>query len=137
GAEAGGHRGIFLDSEIATQPGTIALVPQVADAVSVPVIAAGGIADGRGIAAAFMLGASAVQIGTGYLQCPEALTGPLHRAALAATQEGKTPVTNVFTGRPARGLLTRFVRELGPISADAPACPLASAAFAPLRAKAE
>lgn len=137
GAEAGGHRGIFLDSEIAAQPGTIALVPQVADAVSVPVIAAGGIADGRGIAAAFMLGASAVQIGTGYLQCPEALTGPLHRAALAATQEGQTVVTNVFTGRPARGLLNRFVRELGPISADAPAFPLASAAFAPLRAKAE
>jgi nitronate monooxygenase len=133
GAEAGGHRGIFLSDDISTQPGTIALVPQVADAVSVPVIAAGGIADGRGVAAAFMLGASAVQVGTAYLQCPEALTGRVHRAALAEARDDGTVLTNVFTGRPARSLLNRIVREVGPISPDAPAFPLAAGAVMPLR----
>ena len=137
GAEAGGHRGVFLEDEIATQPGTFALVPQVVDAVSVPVIAAGGISDGRGIAAAFMLGASAVQIGTAYLQCPEALTGSVHRQALAAARDDRTVLTNVFTGRPARGLLNRIVREVGPMSADAPAFPLATSAIMPLRKAAE
>jgi len=137
GAEAGGHRGMFLEDDINTQPGTMALVPQVVDAVSVPVIAAGGIADGRGIAAAFMLGASAVQIGTAYLQTPEALSGPLHRQALAEAREDRTVLTNVFTGRPARGLINRIVREVGPISAEAPAFPLALAAVGPLRKAAE
>lgn len=137
GAEAGGHRGVFLETEIATQPGTMALVPQVVDAVSVPVIAAGGIADARGIAAAFMLGASAVQIGTAYLQCPEALTGPAHREALDRARDDRTVLTNVFTGRPARGLLNRFVRDVGPMSTDAPAFPLATAAVMPLREAAE
>ncbi|MCT8997995.1 NAD(P)H-dependent flavin oxidoreductase [Chelativorans intermedius] len=137
GAEAGGHRGIFLEDDIATQPGTMALVPQVVDAVSIPVIAAGGIADGRGIAAAFMLGAAGVQLGTAYLQCPEALTSPVHRAALAAARDDRTVLTNVFTGRPARGLANRVVREIGPISPDAPAFPLATAALMPLRRAAE
>ncbi|PSM15860.1 MULTISPECIES: NAD(P)H-dependent flavin oxidoreductase [Nitratireductor] len=137
GAEAGGHRGLFLTDDVAAQPGTMALVPQVVDAVAVPVIAAGGIADPRGVAAAFMLGAAAVQIGTGYLQCPEALTAPGHRAALAAARDDETVLTNVFTGRPARGLVNRIVREVGPLSAEAPAFPLASAAVGPLRARAE
>ncbi|QDZ03006.1 DUF561 domain-containing protein [Nitratireductor mangrovi] len=137
GAEAGGHRGIFLNDDISTQPGTMALVPQMVDAVSVPVIAAGGIADGRGMAAAFMLGAAAVQIGTAYLQTPEALTGAGHRAALAEARDDRTVLTNVFTGRPARGLLNRIVLEVGPMSADAPAFPLAVAAVAPLRSKGE
>jgi len=137
GAEAGGHRGIFLEEDISTQPGTMALVPQVVDAVSVPVIAAGGISDGRGMAAAFMLGASAVQVGTAYLQSPEALTGPLHREALARARDDRTVLTNVFTGRPARGLINRIIREVGPISAEAPAFPLATAAIAPLRKAAE
>ncbi len=137
GAEAGGHRGVFLEEDIATQPGTFALVPQVVDAVSVPVIAAGGIADGRGVAAAFVLGASAVQVGTAYLQCPEALTGPGHRSALADARDDRTVLTNVFTGRPARGLLNRFVSEVGPISPEAPAFPLAAGAVLPLRTRAE
>ncbi|MCR4265499.1 nitronate monooxygenase family protein [Nitratireductor sp. ZSWI3] len=137
GAEAGGHRGVFLEEGIATQPGTLALVPQVADAVSVPVIAAGGIADGRGVAACFMLGASAVQVGTAYLQTPEALTSAVHRAALAKARDDRTVLTNVFTGRPARGLLNRLVAEVGPMSAAAPEFPLATAAVGPLRTAAE
>jgi len=137
GAEAGGHRGIFLEDDISTQPGIMALVPQVVDAVSVPVIAAGGISDGRGVAAAFMLGASAVQVGTAYLQSPEALIGPLHREALAQARDDRTVLTNVFTGRPARGLINRIIRETGPMSADAPAFPLATAAIGPLRKAAE
>ncbi|WP_274423102.1 NAD(P)H-dependent flavin oxidoreductase [Chelativorans sp. YIM 93263] len=137
GAEAGGHRGIFLEEDFSTQPGTMALVPQVVDAVEVPVIAAGGICDARGIAAAFMLGAAAVQIGTAYLQSPEALTGPAHREALTNARDDRTVLTNVFTGRPARGLINRIVREVGPVSADAPAFPLATAAVMPLRKAAE
>jgi len=137
GAEAGGHRGIFLEEDVATQPGTFALVPQVVDAVSVPVIAAGGIADARGLAAAFMFGASAVQIGTAYLKCPESLITPIHRAALSQARDDRTVLTNVFTGRPARGLMNRFVRETGPISADAPAFPLPTSAAGPLRKAAE
>ncbi len=137
GAEAGGHRGIFLSDDIAAQPSTMALVPQVVDAVSVPVIAAGGIADHRGAAAAFMLGASGVQIGTAYLQSPEALTSPGHREALAQARDDGTVLTNVFTGRPARGLLNRSVSEVGPISPDAPAFPMATAAVVPLRKHAE
>jgi nitronate monooxygenase len=137
GAEAGGHRGVFLGSDISSQPGIFALVPQVADAVSVPVIAAGGIADGRGIAAAFMLGASAVQIGTAYLRCPESLAGAVYREALAEARDDRTALTNVFTGRPARGIVNRIMRELGPVSPDAPEFPLATSAMMPLRAKAE
>ena len=141
GAEAGGHRGIFLSddviADIARQPGTMALVPQIVDAVKVPVIAAGGIADGRGVAAAFMLGAAGVQIGTAYLFCPEATTSALHRAALKSTDDSATTLTNVFTGRPARGIVNQAMRDLGPLTRDAPAFPLASNAIAPMKAAAE
>ena len=137
GAEAGGHRGMFLTEDVAAQPGTIALVPRVVDAVDLPVIAAGGIADGRGIAAGLVLGASAVQIGTAYLLCPEALTTPVHRRALAGGSVDDTVVTNVFTGRPARGRRNRLIDELGPLSQHAPPFPTAAAAVAPLRAAAE
>jgi nitronate monooxygenase len=139
GYEAGGHRGIFLHdpAEIASQAGTFALVPQIVDAVSCPVIAAGGITDARGIVAALALGASAVQIGTAYLFTPEANVPPLHRAALAGATDEGTALTNLFTGRPARGLLNRLMREVGPMSADAPEFPLAGTALAPLKAAAE
>jgi nitronate monooxygenase len=141
GAEAGGHRGIFLDHDpvkaSATQAGTMALVPQIVDAVALPVIAAGGIADARGIVAAFALGAAAVQIGTAYLFCPEARITPMHRAALRNAKDNATALTNVFTGRPARGIVNRAMRELGPLTADAPAFPLAGHALAPLKAAAE
>jgi nitronate monooxygenase len=137
GAEAGGHRGNFLSDDITTQPGTFALLPQVARAVKVPVIAAGGIADPKGIAAAMQLGAAAVQIGTAYLLCPEATTPAVHRAALKSEAARNTALTNVFTGRPARGIVNRVMRELGPMNKAAPAFPLAVPAITPLRAKAE
>jgi nitronate monooxygenase len=154
GLEAGGHRGHFLPhltqaggddpadpAALWAQAGTFALLPQIVDAVSLPVIAAGGIASAQGVAAAKALGASAVQIGTAYLLCPEADTSPLHRAALRAARDDPadptSALTNLFTGRPARGLVNRVMRELGPINADAPAFPLATAAIAPLRAAAE
>jgi nitronate monooxygenase len=137
GAEAGGHRGMFLTTDVDSQPGTMALVPRVVDAVSVPVIAAGGIADGRSVAAALVLGASAVQIGTAYLLCPESLISPAHRLALAGGSVDDTVLTNVFTGRPARGRRNRLVDELGPMSSEAPPFPTAAAAVAPLRAAAE
>jgi nitronate monooxygenase len=137
GAEAGGHRGMFLASDLSSQAGTMALVPQIVDAVTLPVIASGGIADARGIVAAFVLGASAVQLGTVFLRCPEAKTNPLHRKALESAREDQTALTNLFTGRPARGLMNRFMRETGPVSDLAPAFPLAASAVAPLRAKSE
>ena len=137
GLEAGGHRGNFLTQDMARQIGTFALVPQIADAIKVPVIAAGGIADGRGIAAALALGASAVQIGTAYLFCPEAKVSAPHARALAAATDEDTEVTNLFTGRPARGIVNRLMRDLGPTSPDAPSFPLAAGALAPLKAKAE
>jgi nitronate monooxygenase len=137
GAEAGGHRGMFLTEDIAEQPGTFALVPQVVDAVKVPVIAAGGIADGRGIAAAFALGAAGVQIGTAYLRCPESKVIAPARSALAQALDDSTVITNVMTGRPARGVVNRLMREVGPISPDAPAFPHAATGLAPLKAAAE
>ena len=137
GYEAGGHRGMFLGEDVTTQAGTMALVPQVVDAVDVPVIAAGGIADGRGIAAAFALGASGVQIGTAYLFTPEALITDLHRAALRAARDDGTALTNLFSGRPARGLINRLMREIGPMSDKAPAFPTAGRALAPLKKQAE
>lgn len=137
GSEAGGHRGIFLGDDVATQAGTLALVPQVVDAVAVPVIAAGGITDGRGIAAAFALGAAAAQIGTAYLFTPEALISDLHRTALDGARDDGTALTNVFTGRPARGLVNRVMREVGPMSDATPPFPTAGGALAPLKAKAE
>jgi nitronate monooxygenase len=137
GAEAGGHRGMFLTENIAEQPGTFALVPQVVDAVHVPVIAAGGIADGRGIAAAFALGAAGVQIGTAYLHCPESKVSAPHRTALAQGRDDSTVITNVMTGRPARGLVNRVMREVGPISHLAPEFPHAATGLGPLKAAAE
>lgn len=137
GWEAGGHRGVFLSDEIHTQVGSFALVPQIVDAVKLPVIAAGGVSDARGIAAAFALGAAAVQIGTAYLFCPEAQVPAVHRAALSSAQAESTALTNLFTGRPARGVINRLMREQGPLSEAAPAFPLAGGALAPLRAKAE
>src|SRR5207302_415680 len=137
GAEAGGHRAMSLTENIGEQPGTFALVPQVVDAVKVPVIAAGGIADGRGIAAAFALGAAGVQIGTAYLRCPESKVIAPARAALAQASDDTTLITNVMTGRPARGVANRVMREVGPISADAPAFPHAATGLTPLKAAAE
>src|SRR5262249_7646970 len=130
-------RGMFLESDPATQTGLFALLPQVADRVRVPVIAAGGIADGRGIAAAFTLGASAVQIGTAYLFCPEANISPLYRKELEETRDSGTPLPNLFGGRPARGIVTGYMREGGFLSAAAVAFPHAATLVAPLRAASE
>jgi nitronate monooxygenase len=137
GLEAGGHRGMFLSDDITTQVGTMALLPQVVRAVQCPVIAAGGIADSQGIAAAVALGAQGVQLGTTYLLCPETRTTALHRAQLQSEAARHTALTNLFTGRPARGIVNRIMRELGPMNPALPAFPLATAAIAPLRAKAE
>jgi nitronate monooxygenase len=137
GLEAGGHRGHFLSDDLGAQMGTLALVPQIARAVNVPVIAAGGIADASGVAAVMALGAAGAQVGTAYLLCPEATPSALYRAALQTAAARTTAVTNVFTGRPARAIVNRLVRELGPISAAAPAFPLAAYAVAPLKAAAE
>jgi nitronate monooxygenase len=137
GLEAGGHRGMFLGGDIATQVGTFALVPQVARAVRVPVIAAGGIADAKGVAAAIALGASGVQAGTAFLLCPECTTSAVHRAALASEAARVTALTNLFTGRPSRGIVNRVMRELGPMHAAAPRFPGAAPFMAPLRARAE
>ena len=137
GWEAGGHRGHFLGDDLTEQPGTFALLPQVVAAVRVPVITAGGIADAAGVRAALALGAAGVQVGTAYLCADEATTTPMHRAALQSEAARHTAVTNCFTGRPARGIVNRVMRELGPISPVAPAFPLATAAIAPLRAAAE
>jgi nitronate monooxygenase len=137
GNEAGGHRGMFLGDDVAAQPGTLALVPQVVDAVKVPVIAAGAITDARGIAAAFALGAAGVQIGSAYLHCPESKISAPHRAALKSAGDDGTTITNVISGRPARGVVNRLIREVGPISPLAPEFPLAAGALMPLRAKAE
>jgi nitronate monooxygenase len=137
GLEAGGHRGIFLSEDLNTQVGTLALVPQIVKAVTLPVIAAGGIADARGVAAAMALGAAGVQIGTAYLLCPEATTSPVHRAALESDAVRVTALTNLFTGRPARAIVNRLIRDLGPMSSVTPAFPLATSAILPLRARAE
>lgn len=136
GAEAGGHRGMFLETNSAAQAGLFALLPQVVDAVRVPVIAAGGIADARGVVAAFALGASGVQIGTAYLFCPEAHVSPLYRKALAGVGSNGTVLTNLFSGRPARGILNGFIEEAGPMG-PAPVFPHAAALVAPLRAASE
>jgi nitronate monooxygenase len=137
GAEAGGHRGMFLTDRLAEQPGLFALLPQVVDAVKLPVIAAGGIADGRGIAAAFALGAAGVQLGSAYLRCPESRVIAPARVALAAAGDESTVITNVMTGRLARGVANRVMREVGPVSPDAPAFPHAATALTPLKVAAE
>jgi nitronate monooxygenase len=137
GLEAGGHRGMFLTKDLDTQLGTMALVPQIVAAVRVPVIAAGGIAEAQGVRAAMALGAAGVQVGTAYLLCPEATTSAVHRAALRSDVAEVTALTHLFTGRPARGIVNRVMRELGAMSAGVPEFPLATSAMAPLRAKAE
>lgn len=137
GLEAGGHRGHFLSDDLSLQAGSFALLPQIVQAVPVPVIAAGGIATAQGVAAALALGAAAVQVGTAYLLCPEATTSAVHRAALAGADADHTALTNLFTGRPARGIVNRVMRQLGPLRADAPAFPLATGAMQPLRSAAE
>lgn len=134
GREAGGHRGMFLSDDVDAQPGLFALLPQIVDAVGLPVVAAGGIADGRGVTAAFALGACAAQVGTAYLRTPQSTISALHRQALRAARDDATRLTNVYTGRPARGLLTRFMQEQGPMNPAAPAFPLAAPACASLRA---
>jgi nitronate monooxygenase len=134
GVEAGGHRGMFLTDDLTTQSGTFALLPQIVAAVDVPVIAAGGIADAAGVAAAMALGAAGVQVGTAYLCCTEATTSAIHRAALQIEAARHTALTTLFTGRPARGIVNRVMRTLGPLNPAAPAFPLATAAIAPLRA---
>lgn len=137
GVEAGGHRGMFLNLDLALQVGTFALLPQIVAAVKTPVIAAGGIVDARGVAAARALGAAGVQAGSAYLLCDEATTSAPHRAALGSRAAEKTALTNLFTGRPARGIVNRLMQTFGPISPLAPEFPFATAALAPLRAAAE
>lgn len=137
GAEAGGHRGMFLTEDVDNQVGTFALVPQTVRAVRLPVIAAGGIADARGVRSAMYLGATGAQVGTAYMLCPEATTSAIHRAALKSDSARVTALTNVFTGRPARGIVNRLMRELGPMNPQAPEFPMAASTSFPLRAKAE
>ena len=137
GAEAGGHRGMFLTDDVNSQVGTFALVQQCVRAVKVPVIAAGGIADAAGVRAAIALGAAGVQVGTAYLFCPEATPNPLHRAALKTDAARHTAITNVFTGRPARAIVNRLIRDLTPMNFAAPAFPVAATAIFALRQKAE
>jgi nitronate monooxygenase len=126
-----------LSDDLTKQVGLFALLPQVVRAVRVPVIAAGGIADRQTAKAAFALGATAVQAGTAYLLCPEGTTSAVHRAALKSGEAQHTALTNLFSGRPARGIVNRVMRELSPLSDKVPAFPLATTAITPLRAKAE
>jgi nitronate monooxygenase len=137
GLEAGGHRGHFLDDDLSLQQGLFTLLPQLVRALHVPVLAAGGIADAAGVAAAMRLGASGVQVGTAYLLSDEATTSPLHRAALASEGARHTALTRLFTGRPARGIVNRLMHDLGALNPAAPPFPLATAALVPLRAAAE
>lgn len=137
GIEAGGHRGLFLSNDISTQAGTMALTERIIKAVEIPIVAAGGIADAKGVAAVMALGAAGAQVGTAYLLCPEATTSAVHRAALKSDRARLTAVTNLFTGRPARGIVNRLMREIGPLHPAAPAFPLAASAILPLRGRAE
>ena len=137
GLEAGGHRGMFMSDDLTTQTGILALLPQIARKVSIPVIAAGGIADAKGVAAALSLGAIAVQIGTAYLLCPETRTSQIHRSALKSESARHTAITNIFSGRPARSIVNRIMKDIGPINTIAPMFPLAGQAIAPLRKQAE
>jgi nitronate monooxygenase len=137
GLEAGGHRGMFLTEDLSTQLGSLSLLPQLVKAVSLPIIAAGGISSPAAVSAAKALGASAVQVGTAFLTSHEATTSALHRQALMSSSAQHTALTNLFSGRPARGIVNNFMREFGPLNAQAPSFPLATAAVAPLRAAAE
>ena len=137
GWEAGGHRGMFLSHDVATQVGTLALVPQLARMTTIPIVAAGGISDSRAVRASLELGAVCVQVGTAYLLCPEATTSPIHRSLIQDTTAPETAVTNIFTGRPARGIVNRAMRELGYLNSGAPPFPLAAAAMGALRSASE
>lgn len=137
GVEAGGHRAMFLTQDLSTQVNTFTLVKQINSAVSIPIIAAGGISDAQGIKTALSLGASAVQLGTIYLFCPEARVSPLYRETLKSSEGNDTVLTNVFSGRPARGIINRFIKDIGPISAEVPEFPYASHFVAPLRKASE
>jgi len=137
GLEAGGHRGMFLTTDLSTQVGSFALLPQVIKAVKVPVVAAGGISSAASVRAAQALGASAVQVGTAFLTSHEATTSALHRQALMSDAARQTALTNLFSGRPARGIVNKFMKDFGPLNPEAPDFPLATAALAPLRAAAE
>ena len=137
GLEAGGHRGMFLTDDLSTQLGSFALLPQIVQAVDVPVMAAGGVGTAQAVAAARQLGASGVQIGTAYLCSHEASTSALHRAALQSPAAQHTALTTLFSGRPARGIVNRLMQELGPLHPAAPAFPLAASAITPLRTAAE
>jgi len=137
GLEAGGHRGHFLSPDLNAQSGLMSLLPQLATTITRPIIAAGGIASPQAVQACQALGAAAVQVGTAFLRTPEACTTTLHRAALAQAANRPTTLTHLFTGRPARGLINRIMKELGPLNPAAPAFPLATAALAPLRERAE
>jgi len=137
GLEAGGHRGMFLSDDLSTQMGCLALLPQICKAVKLPVIAAGGISTAAAVSAAKALGANAVQVGTAFLTSDEATTSALHRQALMSDAAKHTALTNLFSGRPARGIVNKFMRDFGPLNPKAPAFPLATAAVAPLRAAAE
>lgn len=133
GLEAGGHRGHFLSDDLSRQMGLVALLPQLVAALEVPVVAAGGLADAAGVRAAMALGAAGVQVGTAFLCCLESTTSAVHRAALLGPDAAHTALTTAFTGRPARGIVNRAMRELGCLPATAPAFPTATAAMAPLR----
>lgn len=137
GIEAGGHRGHFLSDDLSLQPSTWDLIPALVATLSVPIIAAGGVADAAAVRRALSLGAIAAQVGTSYLLCPEATTKAVHRRALASDEARTTALTNLFSGRPARGIVNRLMRDLGPMSDLPPAFPLASTAIAPLRTAAE
>ena len=134
GSEAGGHRGTFLGPFEAAMIGTMALVPQVVDAVRIPVIASGGIMDGRGIAAARALGAAGVQLGTAFLATDEAGTSAAYRARLLESAEDATAVTRAYSGRPARGIRTAFMAEVEAAGVPIPPFPLQNAMTRPLRA---
>jgi len=133
GFEAGGHRGTFAKPYEKGQVGTMALVPQVVDAVSVPVIAAGGIADGRGIAAALALGADGVQIGTAFLRCPESATNSTYREALKTAGDDETRITHAFSGRPARSIENRYIKDMADKDDQLPDFPIPNSLTGPLR----
>jgi len=137
GLEAGGHRGMFLSKDLTTQLGTLSLLPQIVEAVNIPVIAAGGFSNAKAVSAALLLGAIAVQLGTSYLLCNETKTSSLHRSAIKSEDSQHTAITNVFSGRPARSIVNRLVREIGPISTETPEFPLAATAVGALKQVAE
>jgi nitronate monooxygenase len=137
GLEAGGHRGMFLSGDLTTQMGLFGLLSQIVQQVKLPVIAAGGIVDAKGVATVLSMGAVAAQVGTAYLLCDEAKTSVLHRAALTGKSAHHTAITNLFSGRPARGIVNRVINEIGPLNQNAPAFPLASVAITALRQRAE